>query len=186
VASSAVTPHVRCSLEAPGRSEVLGSLAEALLEVASVLLVPAVIALVVLLVWRFTKSHNEGSGTIRGNQALVSSAPAAVYVAISMVTGAAAAFISLEAYYGIALAATAGILLFRQARRHRWFALGGFLLGMGLCAAGFLSRALTNHDPAVTYDPSTIPFFWAAVVVAFGGAVTLVAAATPPLRRGRA
>ena len=75
-------------------------------------------------------------------------------------------------------------MLFRQAERHRWFALGGFLLGMGLCAAGFLSPALGNHDPAVTYDPSTIPFFWAATALALCGAVTLVAPTTAYPRRG--
>jgi NO-binding membrane sensor protein with MHYT domain len=108
------------------------------------------------------------------------------YAVLSTLAGGAAAFISLEAYYGIALAAAAGVLLFRQARRHRWFALGGFLLGMGLCAAGFLSPALTNHDPAVTYDPSTLPFSWAAAVVALFGAVTLVAATAVAARRGSA
>lgn len=104
---------------------------------------------------------------------------AVVYVVLCITVGAAVAFISLEDYFfGIPLAAGAGVLLFRQARAHRWFALGGFLLGMGLCAAVFLSAALTNHDPAVTYDSSTIPSFWVAVFLALCGVVALVVATT--------
>jgi drug/metabolite transporter (DMT)-like permease len=106
-------------------------------------------------------------------------APAAVHVMLSALAGAAAAFISLEDYFfGIPLAAAACVLLFRHARRNRWFALGGFLVGMGVCAAVFLSAALTNHDPAVTYDSSTIGSFWVAVFLALCGGVTLVAATT--------
>jgi hypothetical protein len=106
------------------------------------------------------------------------------YAVLSILAGAAAAFISLEALYGFIVAIAAGVLLFREAGRHHWFALGGFLLGMGLCAAGFLSPALTNHDPAVRYDPATIPFFWVGAGLALCGAVTLVAATTAHPRRG--
>ena len=117
--------------------------------------------------------------SVRGDHAPPLKSPAVGYVVISILAGAAAAFIALEAYFfGMALAAIGGVLLFQQARRYRWFALGGFLLGIGLCAAGLLSPALTNHDPAVTYDPSTVPTFWVAVLIGLCGVVALVAATT--------
>src|SRR5450631_1108262 len=132
---------------------MLGNLAEALLTLGMMLTVVGVLALTVLLVRLLARSSVGGAKSDRGDQA-----PPVVHVVLNIVAGAAGAFVSLEAYYyGIPLTVAAGALLFGQARRHRWFALGGFLLGMGLCAAGFLSAALTNHDPAVTSDPSTIP-----------------------------
>jgi hypothetical protein len=161
---------------------MLGNLAEALLTLIMVLIVPGLIVLGVLLVRLLARSRRRGKSE-RGDQVLVGQATVIVDVALSIVVGAAAALIALEAYFvGIVLAAAAGVVLFRRARRHRWFALGGYLLGMGLCASGFLSAALTNHDPAVTYDPSTIPTFWASAVVALGGAVTLLIASTAPAR----
>jgi hypothetical protein len=156
---------------------MLGNLAEALLTLIMVLIVPGLIVLGVLLVRLLARSRRRGTSE-RGDQVLVSPATVIVLVALSIVVGAAAALIALEAYFvGIVLAAAAGVLLFRRARRHRWFALGGYLLGMGLCGAGILSAALTNHDAAVTYDPSTIPAFWVGVFLALCGAVMLVAAA---------
>ncbi|MEO8898230.1 MAG: hypothetical protein ABI473_05990 [Candidatus Dormibacter sp.] len=145
---------------------------------------PVGLALIVVLVLRLAKRHDGSGHSVHGEQANVRQAPAVVYVVVSLLIGAAVAFLSLEVYFGVVLAVAAGVLLFRHARRHRWFALGGFLLGMGACAAGFLSAALTNHDPAVTYDPSTIPFFWVGAVLAVCGAVTLVLASTGLLRRG--
>jgi dipeptide/tripeptide permease len=115
----------------------------------------------------------------------VTRSPAVADAIVGTLAGGALGFVSLEAFYGIVLAVAAGVLLFRRARRRRWFALGGFMLGMGLCAAGFLAPALTNHDPAVTYDPSTIPVFWLALSLALCGAVTLAVATTAPFRRGR-
>jgi hypothetical protein len=56
-------------------------------------------------------------------------------------------------------------------------------LGLGAVGAGFLSPALTNHDPAVTYDPSTVPFFILGVVIALSGAVTLAVATRATVRR---
>jgi hypothetical protein len=162
---------------------MLGNLAEALLTLGMMLTVVGVLALTVLLVRLLARSSVGGAKSDGGDPAPLGQAPPVVYVVFNIVAGAAGAFVSLEAYYyGIALTVAAGALLFRQARRHRWFALGGFLLGMGLCAAGFLSAALTNRDPAVTYDPSTIPTFWASAVVALGGAVTLLIATTAPAR----
>jgi hypothetical protein len=156
---------------------MLGNLAEALLTLGMVLIGPALLLLGVLLVRLLVRSRRGGKSE-RGDQVLVGRATVIVGVALSIVVGAAAAFIALQAYFvGIVLAAAAGVLLFRRARRHRWFALGGYLLGMGLCGAGILSAALTNHDAAVTYDPSTIPAFWFGVLLALCGAVILVAAA---------
>lgn len=114
----------------------------------------------------------------RADEVDVTQAPASAYVIVGIVAGCAASFISLEAFYGIVLAVATGVFLFRKSRRRRWFAIGGFMLGMGLCAAGLLSSALTNHDPAVTYDPSTIPSFWLAAVLALCGALTLAVATT--------
>ncbi len=138
------------------------------------LLLPLLVALIVLLVLRARK---RGNARVHGPQA-----PAAVYVFGSAVAGGAAGFIALEAYYGIVVAALGALLLFRHAHRQRWFSLGGFLLGMGACAAGFLSDALTNRDPAVSYDPSTIPFFWVGTAVAVCGAGIIVLASTGHLR----
>lgn len=165
---------------------MLGNLAEALLTLGMVLVVPAVLALIVLLVLRFAKGHDGRDRTGRADEVNVAHAPAVVYVILSILAGGALGFISLEAVYGIVLAVAAGVLLFRQARRRRWFAIGGFMLGMGLCAAGFLSPALTNHDPAVAYDPSTIPVFWLASVLALCGAVTLAVATAMPRRHSLA
>lgn len=160
---------------------MLGNLAEALLALASLLTVPALIAVIVVLVRQLSKSRREAPNGVTGQP--VPQVPATVYVALSIVAGAAAAFISLEAYlFGIALAAAAGLLLFGQARNRRWYALGGFLLGMGLCGTASLRPALTNHDPAVSYDPSTIPTFWVSAALALGGAVLLVAATTARVR----
>jgi drug/metabolite transporter (DMT)-like permease len=165
---------------------MLGNVAEALLTLGMVLIGPALLALAVLLLRFLAKSRRERQSE-RGEHVFVGQAPAIVDVVFNMVIGAAGAFIALEAYYvGIAVAAAAGVLLFRRARRHQWFALGGYLLGMGLCGAGFLSAALTNHDPAVTYDPSTIPTFWVGVFLALCGAVILAAATTAHPRRGHA
>ncbi|MBJ7593918.1 MAG: hypothetical protein JF886_03500 [Candidatus Dormibacteraeota bacterium] len=132
------------------------------------------VPLIVLLVLRSRKR--------RDAPAPAHQAPAIVYVAASAVAGAAVGFISLEAYYGIVLAAAAGFLLVRRAGRQRWFALGGFLFGVGACASAFLSAALTNHDPAVSFDPSTVPFFWVGAAVALCGVATIVLASTGPLR----
>ncbi|MBJ7593437.1 MAG: hypothetical protein JF886_01025 [Candidatus Dormibacteraeota bacterium] len=138
------------------------------------LLLPLLVALIVLLVLRARNRRNTPAGAHQ--------APVIVYVAGSILAGGAAAFISLEAYYGIIVAGATGVLLFQRSQGQRWFSLGGFLVGFGACAAGFLSAALTNRDPAVTYDPSTIPLFWVGVVVAVGGMATIVLAATRPLR----
>jgi len=157
---------------------MLGNLAEAFLTLVMVLIGPAGLALIVVLLLRLAKRRGSSGHSAHGEKAHTREAPAIVYVVVSVLIGAAVAFISLEAYYGIVLAIAAGVLLFRQAHRHRWFALGGFLLGTGSCAAGFLSAALTNRDPAVTYDPSTVPFFWIGALIAVCGAVTLALAST--------
>lgn len=157
---------------------MLGNFIEALLTLVMVSVGPAGLALVAVLVRRLAKRRGgRRRGAVDGEPQW-REAPAIVYVVLSVLIGAAVAFVSLEAYYGIVLAAATGLLLIRQARRHRWFALGGFLLGMGSCGAGFLSGALTNHDPAVTYDPSTVPFFWVGAITAGFGALTLVLTAT--------
>ena len=149
------------------------------LSIGMLLVVLGAVTLIVLMVRmraRFPDGRGDGVG---GGHPRPVQAPAVVYVVLSVLAGAAVAFITLEDYFfGIPLAAAVGVLLFRQARRKRWFALGGFLLGMGVCAAFFLSAALTNHDPAVTYDSSTIPSFWVAVFLALCGVVTLAAATT--------
>jgi hypothetical protein len=117
---------------------------------------------------------------VRGGSALVTAA----YATAGVLVGAAGAFLSLEVpLVGVVLATAAGVLLVRRASCHRWLALGGFLLGLGAVGAGFLSPALTNHDPAVAYDPSTVPFFIIGVVIALSGAVTLAVATRAIVRR---
>jgi hypothetical protein len=161
--------------------EMLGNLVEAVLTVGVVMVGPAAVVTVIALVLILMRSHHRRLGV--SGDSTVHQPPALVYVIVSVLAGAAGAFVSLEGYFiGIGLAAALGWLLFRQARRHRWFALGSYLLGMGLCGAGFLSPALTNHDPAVSYDASTIPTFWFAVVLALCGVIAVVAATTAQAR----
>jgi hypothetical protein len=169
---------------------MLGNLAEALLALCMVLIVPALLAMIVVIARSLTKAHGAQLQRAGGDQAIVAAdaarqVPAVITVIICLLAGAAGAFISLEAYYvGVTLAIAGGWLLIRQTSRQRWFALGGFLLGMGACAAGLLSPALTNHDPAVTYDPSTIPVFFITVVLGLCGVAILVVATS--LRSGTA
>lgn len=137
------------------------------------LLIPLLVVLAGLLLVR---ARQRGNASAHAAQA-----PVAVYVVGSAVAGAAAGFIALEAYYGILVAALGALLIVRQTRRQRWFSLGGFLLGMGACAAGLLSDALTNRDPAVSYNSSTAPFFWIGLAVALGGAALIVLASSGQL-----
>jgi hypothetical protein len=161
---------------------MLGNLAEALLALCMLSIGPALVALIVFLVRSLAKAHGAHPQPAGGDQAVVATAatrqmPAVIRVIIGILAGGAGAYVSLSAYYlGVVLAVAGGWLMFRQASRQRWFALGGFLLGMGACAAGFLSAALTNHDPAVTYDPSTIPVFFVSVFVGLCGVAVLVVA----------
>jgi hypothetical protein len=168
---------------------MLGNLVEALLALCMLSIGPALVALIVVIVRSLAKAHGAQLQPA-GDQAVVATnvarqMPAAIAVIIGILAGGAGAFISLTAYYvGLMLAVAGGWLMIRQASRQRWFVLGGFLLGMGACAAGFLSPALTNHDPAVTYDPSTIPTFFVSVFVGLCGVAVLVAATS--VRRGAA
>jgi hypothetical protein len=161
---------------------MLGNLAEALLALCMVAIGPALLALIVVTARSLAKAQGARLQPAGGNQAVVATdaarqVPAGIAVIVSVLAGAAGAFISLEAYYvGVALTLAGGWLMLRQASRQRWFALGGFLLGMGACAAGLLSPVLTNHDPAVSYDPSTIPTFLASVFIGLCGVAILVVA----------
>jgi hypothetical protein len=169
---------------------MLGYLAEALLALCMVSIGPGLLALIVVIARSQAKAHGAQLQPAGGDQAIVATdaarqVPAVIAVIICLLAGAAGALISLEAYYvGVTLAIAGGWLLIRQASRQRWFALGGFLLGMGACAAGLLSPALTNHDPAVTYDPSTIPVFFVSVILGLCGVAILVVATS--LRSGTA
>ena len=167
---------------------MLGNLAEALLALCMVALGPALLALIVVIVRSLAKARDAQLQPARGDHAVVApnaarQPPAVIAVIISLIAGAAAAYISFAAYYvGVMLAVAGGWLLIRAASGQRWFALGGFLLGMGACAAGLLSPALSNHDPAVTYDPSTIPVFFVSVGLGLCAIAILVVATS--LRRG--
>ena len=166
---------------------MLGNVAEVLLALCMVSIGPALLALIVVIVRSLTKAPGAQLQRAGGGQAVVAidesrQMPAGIAVIICILAGAAGAYISLAAYYvGLMLAVAGGWLMIRQASRQRWFALGGFLLGMGACAGGFLSPALTNKDPAVTYDPSTIPTFFVSVVLGLCGVAILVV--TTMLRR---
>lgn len=170
-------------------SQLFGDIGAAIATLARVLIGPALIALVVVLVRSIAKAHPGpayAAGGVRagGGSAPASRAWAVLYVVIGALAGAAGAFLSLTAYFvGVALALAGGVVLVRRADRHRWFALGGFLLGMGACAAGFLSPALTNQDRAVSYDPSTIPVFFISVALGLCGAVMLVVATSTARHR---
>jgi hypothetical protein len=59
----------------------------------------------------------------------------------------------------------------------------GVLLGAGVSGSIALHPALTNHDPAVTYDPSTIPVFWLSVGLVAAGAATIAVAAVKSVIR---
>jgi hypothetical protein len=161
---------------------MLGNLAEALLALCLLSMGPALLAVITVIVRSLAKAHGAQLQSAGGDQAVVTTnvarqMPAAIVVITGILAGGAGAFISLEAYYvGLILAVAGGWLMIRQASRQRWFALGGFLVGMGSCAAGFLSPALTNHDPAVTYDPSSIPAFFVSVGLGLCGVAVLVVA----------
>jgi hypothetical protein len=161
---------------------MLGNLVEALLALCMLSIGPALLALIVVILRSLAKAHGAQLQPAGGDQAVVATGaarqmPAVIAVIIGILAGGAGAYISLTAYYvGLMLAVAGGWLMIRQASRQRWFALGGFLVGMGACAAGFLSAALTNHDPAVTYDPSTIPTFFFSVFVGLCGVAILVVA----------
>ena len=160
---------------------MIGNLAEAILTLGMVLLVPGALVLGVVVVRRLAQARRGGA------QVPPTHGSPVVYVVGSILIGAAGAFIMLEGYvFGIAMVAATAALLVGGAGHNRWFALGGFLLGMGLCATGLLSGALTNRDPAVRYDPSTIPFFWVGASIALCGAVILTAASAAHPRQGRA
>ena len=167
---------------------MLGNLVEALLALCMLAIGPALLAVIVVIVRSLAKAHRAQLQPAGGDRAVVATdasrrLPAAIVVIIGMLAGAAGAYISLAAYYvELILAVAGGWLMIRQASRQRWFAFGGFLMGMGACAAGFLSQALTNHDPAVTYDPSTIPTFFVSVGVGLCGVAALVVATI--VRRG--
>ncbi len=161
---------------------MLGNLVEALLALCMLSIGPALVAMTIVVVRSLARAHGAQLQPAGGDHAVVPTnvsrqMPAAIVVIIGILAGGAGAFISLEAYYvGLMLAAAGGWLMIRQASQQRWFALGGFLLGMGACAAGFLSQALTNHDPAVTYDPSSITTFFLSVGLGLCGVATLVVA----------
>ncbi|MEO8899155.1 MAG: hypothetical protein ABI473_10770 [Candidatus Dormibacter sp.] len=154
------------------------------------LFVPAILAVIVVLARSLATGHGAQLQPGGGDQAVVATSaprkmPAVIAVVAGLLAGAAGGFISLEAsYVGLIVAISGGWLLFRWASRNRWLALGGFLLGMGACAAGFLSPALTNHDPAVTYEPSAIPAFVVSAVLGLCGAAILVAASAASRRAG--
>jgi hypothetical protein len=166
---------------------MVGNLAEALLALCMATIGPALLVLIVVIARSLAKARGARLQTAGGNEAVVASdaarqMPAVIVVIVCVLAGAAGAFLSLEAYYvGVTLAIVGGWLMIRQASRQHWFALSGFLLGMGACAAGLLSPALTNHDPAVSYDPSTIPTFFASVFIGLCGVAILVVATS--LRR---
>jgi hypothetical protein len=97
---------------------------------------------------------------------------------LGVALGAVAGFISLEVMgLGLILSIGLVILLVRWAGAERWVTLGGVLIGAGVSGSIALHPALTNHDPAVTYDPSTIPVFWLSLGVAAAGAATIAVAA---------
>jgi len=109
-----------------------------------------------------------------------------VWAVLGLLWGGIGGFISLEGMFvGIAATALGVVLLIRRGDRARAATIGGFLLGIGVVVAYTLSPAITNHDPAVTYQSSTIPMFVLGVVVAVLGAVTLITVATTGFVRSR-
>src|SRR2546428_557813 len=102
-----------------------------------------------------------------------------VRAVLGVLWGGIGGFISLQGMFvGVAATALGVVLLIRRGDSGRSATMGGFLLGIGVVVAYTLAPALTNHDPAVTYQSSTVPMFVLGVVVAVLGAVTLITLAT--------
>jgi FtsH-binding integral membrane protein len=103
---------------------------------------------------------------------------------VGALAGAAGGYMSLVAMMlGLLAAAIVGIFLLTRVQSHRSAAGGGFLFGLGLTVAWLLVPALTNRDPAVTYDPSTIAVLIVGLGVALVGLVLVFAAVGRELRR---
>ena len=97
------------------------------------------------------------------------------WTALGILAGGLGAVISLEGMFlGMALTAAGATWMLRRAGIHRWPAAGGFMLGAGGVVAAVLSPALSNHDPAVTYDASTIPVFAVGCAVGCLGAMLVL------------
>lgn len=99
---------------------------------------------------------------------------------VRVLAGALGGYVSLVVpMAGVIAAAIGAALLINRDRMHRSATGGGFLFGAGSIVAWLLSPALTNHDPAVTYSPPTVPVLTIGLCVAFLGAGLVV---TPVVR----
>ncbi len=100
---------------------------------------------------------------------------------VAVLAGGVGGWLTLEIpLLGLLLAAALASTLYQAAQGAGRATLGSFLAGLGGSVTWFLSPALTNHDPAVTYDPSTVPVLIAGAVV---GAIGIAILAAPVLQR---
>jgi 4-amino-4-deoxy-L-arabinose transferase-like glycosyltransferase len=92
-------------------------------------------------------------------------------------TGAAAGVAALIVPgLGLLVALLVAVLLFRGTRSLRATSFGPFMIGIGTVVALLLLPALTNSDPAVRYDPSTVPVMVIGAIVAMTGVGILISA----------
>lgn len=105
------------------------------------------------------------------------------YPASALLIGAGGGYVSLVVPgLGFVAAILVEALLIRKAGGERWTTVGGFMIGLGAVVAALLRPALTNQDPAVHYDPSTVPVLIVGVTVALVGVGILVSAALQRVR----
>ncbi len=98
------------------------------------------------------------------------------YLAMGLAAGAAGLFVTLVTMLiGLLPVAAGAVYVWRRAGTHRWTFLAGLMIGVAVSAVPTLGPALNNTDPAVRYDPSTVPVLIAALVVGALGALLLVA-----------
>lgn len=102
------------------------------------------------------------------------------YPVVGMAAGAAALYLSLVTMLIGAIPFGVGAwYVGREAGRHRLTFIGGLMIGIGACAWSLLGQAVTNRDPAVRYDPSTVPVLIVALAV---GAIGLLLVAVGIVR----
>jgi uncharacterized membrane protein len=97
------------------------------------------------------------------------------YFAFGVAIGSAALFVGLVTMLvGFVPIAIGAGYVWRDAGTHRLTFIGGSMVGIGLAAWPTLGQAVTNHDPAVRYDPSTVPVLIAGLVVGAIGMLLVI------------
>ncbi len=100
------------------------------------------------------------------------------YAVLGVMTGAAVVIIAyVTMLVGLLPVGLVVAYLTRRSGTHGWSFVAGLMIGAALCVVPALSPALTNHDPAVSYDASTVPVLIAAAVLGIIGVAMIAARA---------